>query len=935
MFLKSIELFGFKSFADRTRIDFQEGISAILGPNGCGKSNIVDSIKWVMGEQSSRSLRAEHMQDVIFNGTEARKPLSVAEVTLVLGNDDGLLPLDAPEIAVKRRLYRSGESEYFLNGQVVRLREVRELFYDTGIGKSAYSVMEQGNIDQVLSSKPEERRLIFEEAAGITRYRVRGLEAERKLERTEENMRQVEGVLQEVKRSYETLKAQALKTEDYRRIREEIFQAELDVQLLRLRDLLDRKNRREQHLSSRSSERQALQQKIDAINASVESGMDRVNSLEAGLVETQKRVYGADLEKNNRASQVRILTERRQELERKIREDEQRQQVLTGKVQSLLAEIDEQARQRDALQKQIDEITANAAAFARDIETFIARAKANDAQIFRNDTRAAELERLVEGLRVELRAITDDIVTQLDQRLKEMGYSHTRRRETEQRMESILRSLEIQLEGRSGLLGDLEAALAPGRADGDPRRAVEALHGLVEESLGRVRELEELFASYRQSTPSFIDEFLSPGGIITHKREIDEKITAALEETVSLRAANERLRTENRDLAGRVDEYRKTLEDLRVNRAGLESRRSALHEATRRIEREVAEHRSAIEAQARVIAETRTTVVSLGSEIEAQKRLVEALAAEEARLKAELASLEKEIAALNSGLASHEKELKGRVAELARLQADVEKSRADVAEVNAEVRAIYENFKDTHSRDLTEFESRMFDIKQPVPELRAALAALRERLRALGQVNLMAPEEYAEAEERYKFLQGQMEDLRKAREDLRRVTEEIRKESTQLFLSTYEMIKKNFHMMFRRLFGGGRAEIRLVDPDKVLESGIDILAQPPGKKLESIDLLSGGERSMTATALLLATYLVKPSPFCILDEIDAALDEENIGRFTNVLAEFAGMSQFLIITHNKRTVTAATTLLGITMEESGVSKIIGLRLKEETAAASN
>ena len=258
-----------------------------------------------------------------------------------------------------------------------------------------------------------------------------------------------------------------------------------------------------------------------------------------------------------------------------------------------------------------------------------------------------------------------------------------------------------------------------------------------------------------------------------------------------------------------------------------------------------------------------------------------------------------------------------------------------MAEVNAEIRAIYENFKDTHSRDLSEFESRMFDIKQPVPELRAGLAALRERLRALGQVNLMAPEEFAEVEERYKFLQGQMEDLRKAREDLRRVTEEIRKESTQLFLTTYEMIKKNFHMMFRRLFGGGRAEIRLVDPDKVLESGIDILAQPPGKKLESIDLLSGGERSMTATALLLATYLVKPSPFCILDEIDAALDEENIGRFTNVLAEFAGMSQFLIITHNKRTVTAATTLLGITMEESGVSKIIGLRLKEETAAASN
>ncbi len=935
MFLKSIELFGFKSFADRTRIEFQEGISAILGPNGCGKSNIVDSIKWVMGEQSSRSLRAEQMQDVIFNGTEARKPLSVAEVTLVLGND-GQLRFDAPEIAIKRRLYRSGESEYFLNGQVVRLRDIRELFYDTGIGKSAYSVMEQGNIDQVLSSKPEERRLIFEEAAGITRYRVRGLEAERKLERTEENMRQVEGVLQEVRRSYESLKVQARKTEEYRGLREEIFQTELDLQLLRLRDLLERKSRREQHLAARSEERQKIQEKIDGLNASVESGMDRMNSLESGLADTQKRVYGADLEKNNKAGQVRILTERRQEMERKIRDDEQRQQAMTAKVQGLLAEIDEQARQRDALEKQMAEIAANAAAFERDIETFLERVKANEAQIGRNDARAAELEGLVEGLRVELREITDDIVTQLDRRLKEMGYSHTRRHETEERVDKILRSLEIQLEGRAGLLGDLEAALAPGRAEsGEPRRVVEALRGLVSESLARVRELEELFASYKQSTPAFIDEFLSPGGIITRKREIDEKISAGLEEIAALRAANERLRAENRDLAARVEEYRRTLEELRVNRARLEARRASLHEATVRLEREVAEQRSAIEAQARVIGETRSTVASLGSEIEAQKKQVEELAAEQARLTRELANLEKEIARLSSGLASHEKHLKASTAELAKLQSDVEKGRVDVAEVNAEIRGIYENFKETHSRDLSEFESRMFDIKRPVADLRAALADLRERLRALGQVNLMAPEEFAEVQERFKFLQEQMEDLRKAREDLRRVTDEIRRESTQLFLQTYEMIKKNFHAMFRRLFGGGRAELRLVDPEKVLESGIDILAQPPGKKLESIDLLSGGERSMTATALLFATYLVKPSPFCILDEIDAALDEENIGRFTSLLSEFAGTSQFLIITHNKRTVTAASTLLGITMEESGVSKIIGLRLKEEAEAVSN
>lgn len=300
MFLKSLEIFGFKSFADRTRIEFSDGITALLGPNGCGKSNVVDAVKWVLGEQASRAMRAEKMEDVIFNGTESRKALNVAEVTLTIANDNGLLNLDMSEIAIKRRLYRSGESEYYINNTPVKLKDIRELFWDTGVGKAAYSVMEQGKIDQILSSKPEDRRYIFEEAAGITRFKVKGAEAERKLVKTEENMRQIEGILGEVRRSYETLRVQAEKTNQYRALREEIFENELDIQLLRLKGFTQDKDRRSTDIDDLKQKRDGVKGEIDEINASLEQNMDVVNSMEEKLVNYQKEIYGLAVEKKRK-----------------------------------------------------------------------------------------------------------------------------------------------------------------------------------------------------------------------------------------------------------------------------------------------------------------------------------------------------------------------------------------------------------------------------------------------------------------------------------------------------------------------------------------------------------------------------------------------------------------------------------------------------------
>ncbi|HTZ53162.1 MAG TPA: AAA family ATPase, partial [Spirochaetia bacterium] len=328
MFLKTLEIFGFKSFADKVRVEFSDGVAAILGPNGCGKSNVVDAMKWVLGEQSSRSLRAENMVDVIFNGSETRKPLSVAEVTLLVSNQDDVLPLDLPEVSIRRRLYRSGESEYFINNNVVKLKDVRELFFDTGIGKSAYSIMEQGRIDQLLSTKPEERRVVFEEAATITRFRVRGQEAGRKLEKTEENMRHVEGILDEVRRSYNSLKAQAEKAEAYRVLREQIFEVELEIQLLRLKGLLEDKKKREARLEEKTGSRDAIAREITGVNDAIAKQVDLVNSMESQLVESHKRLYQLDMEKNTRESRIRMFKERIAELEHAIEADLGRQKAV-------------------------------------------------------------------------------------------------------------------------------------------------------------------------------------------------------------------------------------------------------------------------------------------------------------------------------------------------------------------------------------------------------------------------------------------------------------------------------------------------------------------------------------------------------------------------------------------------------------------------------
>jgi len=460
MFLKRLTILGFKSFADRTEIEFNDGITALLGPNGCGKSNVVDAVKWVLGEHAIKSLRAERMEDVIFSGTESRKPLGVAEVTLSIANETGLLPMDMPEIEIKRRLFRSGESEYFINGAQVRLKDIRELFWDTGVGKTAYSVMEQGKIDQILSSKPEERRYLFEEAAGITRFKERGAEAERNLARTEENVRQVELILNEVKRSHDSLKIQSEKTLKYRTLRDEIFNFELDIQLLRLKQFRYERDERNETLRRRSADRDRIRAEMEAENKALEAHMDEVNSMEARLVELQKNIYGLALEKNARENEIRLFNEQRSENRIKIGQNEEREKQTLQKIDELNKDAGGQDAVVGDLRKQCESIKENIRSFEENIQLAASRISENEKEVRRAEEDIHNIEKGLSALEKDLAKITDDIVAELDAGLKKAGYSAAERKNAEEALYETLSRLRAVLSGREALIRDLAAAAA-------------------------------------------------------------------------------------------------------------------------------------------------------------------------------------------------------------------------------------------------------------------------------------------------------------------------------------------------------------------------------------------------------------------------------------------------------------------------------------------
>ena len=928
MFLKSLEIFGFKSFADRTHINFADGITALLGPNGCGKSNVVDAIKWVLAENRSKNLRAESMEDVIFNGTETRPALSMAEVTLTIANENGLLPLEDSEIAIKRRLYRNGENEYFINSNQVGASSIRKLFMDTGVGKAAYSVMEQGKIDQILSSKPEDRRYLFEEAAGISRSKAEVADAERELEKTRANLAQIDIGLAETKRSYETLKVQAEKTAKYRKLQDEKFECELDIQLLKLKDFTQNKARHEQNRKEAEEKRNSAANEIEEILNTLQVNTDKVKELQEQVNTKQQLVIKISAEQTGKKAMARQLHEHQSQIKEKIGQIENRIKNIEERIDEYNEEIDSQNAELHEKHKQLSDINKNVENFSENIRQSSSQIEENLRLINTNSGKINNLDSERVELQKQLTSITEDIVTELDAKLKDAGYSSTSNKKAKEALDTALEKIKIYANGRANIFKDFSSL--PSHSEKDSAQMGSDAVAAFTEILRMLEELSQSISEYTKTTPQFIDDFLSPEGIITKKRGIDSSIQQNLSTIDSIKNESAELNSKNNTLNKKIDEYKDTLSKLRINQAQMAQQITSCEQQISTLRKTLASEETSLREQQNELFEENKRREENEEQLQETEESIAELEAQGQKITAELNDLDKQISECNSQVSGKQNALQKKQEERNKYQSQLEKFSVGIAQYDTEIRNVKQNFQENFSRDLMEFEERMYTITTPVPALKEKLSQVKQKIQELGTPNLMAIEQFAEEKERYERQQANYNDTQKTLENLVRVSEEIRTKSSEMFLDTYNKIRKNFHNMFRRLMNGGRAELRLVDPANVLSSGVEILAQPPGKKLVNISLLSGGEKTMTAVALLFATYQVRPSPFCLLDEIDAALDDKNVASFVSTLRAFGNISQYIVITHNRKTVMGASTMLGVTMEESGITKVLQVRLDEDT-----
>lgn len=915
MFLKCLDIYGFKSFADRTHIDFSEGITTLLGPNGCGKSNIVDSIKWVLGEQGTKTLRASKMEDVIFNGNDKRKPMPFAEVALTIDNSNGKLNHPASEIEIKRRIFRSGDTEYYLNRERCKLREIKELLMDTGVGKSAYSVLEQGKIDQIISMRPEDRRYIFEEAAGISKFKQQCNEANNKILKTEENITIVENTVSQVRRTYNRTKDQAEKARKYRELGKRGFELEVQLNICKVKTFLALKDFRNQNIAKLSEEVASLESRLEgfeeelnAENSDFRAKNDEISQLRIKATELAGKI-------STIKSAIGFIEERMRDLAVQEQGLRARAESLRGTVNSMQSQFDELDNRIADAEDGLDEINGQISTAENMIASFSAKMEENEAEIRRREEENESLSDELLKLSDELKKVIEDLIEEVDENTS-TEFSAERRGKAEgdfrATLEDLTNFVALRLEYIKGL-----------KTDSLPRKKEEEDYERIHSNLLRIGEF---FSSYKESIPPVVDLLLSPEGLISKKRDIEKSEKSAREKSEENRIEISSLRDSNARLRDDIESMRETLSLFNIQKAQLVSDVEKNREMKLSISRMLEERKYELEDSLEQADSARAKMEKASEDLKAKDD--------------EKADVEDDLESVNSRLNELSSTISEQAAKLQRMRSekenmiskidqdkkDIEMHKLYITNADDQIAEVYSSFHTTYNRNLNEFKD-YFDQELEQTLIENELREINKMRESAGNINYLAEDEFNDAKASLDFYTKQLDDLYKAKSDLEKVLSEIENTSKELFLKAYKDISANFQSMFNRLFGGGRAELSLQNEDEVLTTGVDIFAQPPGKKLTNMSLLSGGERSMTAVALLFATYKVKPSPFCILDEIDAALDDRNIGFFISVLEDFGKESQFIIITHNKHTVTAGESMLGVTQEEAGVSKTVSYRIK--------
>ena len=1216
MHLQSLELFGFKSFADKTIFNFHEGVTAIVGPNGCGKSNVCDAVRWVLGEQSAKSLRGGEMADVIFNGAESRKPLGFAEVSLNFTECSEELGVAWHEVRVTRRIYRDGNSEYFLNKTGCRLKDIHSLFADTGVGRAAYSIMEQGKIDLILSSRPEDRRSVFEEAAGITKYKTQKKEALRKLEATEANLLRIGDIIKEVKRQIGSLQRQAGKARRYQALHADLqvldthfshrklqsLEQELNECTAEIARVSDTEQATRNEINEGEAKLAAARRELDAADEKITDARAKVQQLENEIASHRHRIefnekHGAELRQWIERSQreiesaetklreqnaeiesanvlveetTRLLEQKNQELEHLTEDASKRREVFRAcdqKLRDVQMSLSRDELRLSAIAEDLRELRERRDATNRDADTRrarIASAGAGHKQLHvkMTEARAAtEAERQTveqlsasvrsqeEALRQNQRALAevekklsaiDRTIAEKESRHEVLCQLNEEGEGLAQGSQALLKSKEFEFAGALAAQLDVSHEFVPAieAALGrnlhalilrDRARAAEIISHLNQQQLGQAALVLERIAHRDRPASNDLpqsaigwaaDNVRTPAPLealvkgLLHNVALFENLEEALNAVVKnpelaaatlrgeyishegiLFGGNGRGRTDSLlERKARIDAIAIELGQLKREQAMVEQQRVALESqiatAMRALEKAVALHQEAQLAQ----TASASKISQLEREHHSAERELESLEFERSTLERQIAAADAQIqqleeqgaeleekiardrkeaallqtqrdealreeeeanvrlAELRIAAATHEQKHQNLLAQrapmlarqtelsdvMATRRADIENYEARLVTQAAEddaarnaieqqrqectrreaeiwklvaertsrletinsdesrLRAVRDHLSElqekrgTHSVrqtqlqlqiehlaehmmeryriDLRQFEpdtqahekvlhAQLKHAKEKMeggapatppgieaiagspelapPEIEKLMAELARQLENMGPVNLEAVQEYDELEERYRFLETQNTDLTNSRRELLDVIARINSTTQELFAETFAQVRVNFREMFAELFGGGRADLQLMDENDALNCGIEIIAKPPGKQLQSISLLSGGERTMTAVALLFAIYMVRPSPFCVLDEMDAPLDESNINRFIKVLERFVSQSQFIIITHNKRTIAKADILYGVTMEERGVSKLVGMKMTPPRKAEAN
>jgi chromosome segregation protein len=903
-----MELYGFKSFADKTQISFEPGITVIIGPNGCGKSNVVDAIKWVLGEKQAKQLRGERMEDVIFAGTEHRKQLSLSEVFVTIDNTGRVLDFDSDTVTVGRRIFRDGESEYLINKSPVRLKDVEKLFMDTGIGKSSYSVMEQGKMDLILSTRPEDRRYIFEEAAGISKYKYQKKESLKKLTETSDNLDRINDIIKEIEREKDLKSKQAETTKVYISLRNELTDLDVRTNCIRYQELQKRENKLTDDVNRQNMEREKISTRVSTTSADNEVDEKRKNDIQHQLFELEKRLHAyrirvEDIDAKTEKNRGLIAEERelRTGVEAKITER-------TKNLERLLEEKTKSEQSGVDIGRRIEDDRQRLAAFFTTRKRKIDSIHSSRDAIEEKKKGIKETERELAELRALLEEVIRKLVDAIEKRKAELEGSEAERvlvrNSIDERMAAVEQGLRAAV-----------TALEEGRA-------ADALAALRAVDMASLRQDIMKFESYEDGFRSIL---FDKTGIHAEKEGLDRRIQGKIDDI-------ERSRNEIASLEAHIQHEQVELEDVnqmitRVEKdlSRNENERDWIEKHLQSLGLQIADFGKQIEGYREEIARTEKKIEELDREIrEWDQRLVEFNERSESLMK-EIAGLTEKRAGIENTIHERKNVARKDEEELKRIVEKITNLEKSQVEISFKKNSIEEHL-------WIEYEKKIKDIGEIkvrdglLEELTAQGQDIKHRIQDLGPINNLAIEEYKNLKKRFEYYIKQKKDIEKAREDIYAVIEDINRTSIEMFLDTFKSIQKNFSEIFRQLFEGGDAAIEMDEPDNVLESGIEIMIRPPGKKLKNINLLSGGERAMTAIALLFATYMVKPSPFCFLDEIDAPLDEQNVGRFVRLLREFARGSQFIIVTHNKKTMSIGETLYGVTMEEPGISKLISVKM---------